>query len=405
MLRAAVLETKGPQLDEAESDPGAWPLDRHYVFGGLFLDHLANRYGVETPPAWMARRAGSFGSIFSRGSGVGDLFGGKSLSQEWKDWIAAERDEALRLQEQLRARPPGLAETTRVCDVAHYTAFPRVSPDGSRIAFLATDEGRRPLGLYVADLHACDPRRIARVDSAHAFAWSPDGRSIVFSQLVLVDNARAFADLYQVEIASGRITRLTRSARLASPDVHPAGRTIAAVQYDSDRSRLVTVDIESGKITPLTEFSTAIAWGPARWSPDGTRLAAVRFTRGASFDLVLLSADGRLLQSLTDDRALEGVPEWDASAPRGVQRLFFTSDRTGVRELYGLELEGDANPRLYVMARVATGLHEVAIVPTRSGSVIRACPALSQVGRRSWPSSHTRMAVISNASRSTAPPG
>ena len=59
-LRAALLETKGPQLDEAEFDPGAWPLDRHYVFGSLFLDHLADRYGAETPPAWMARRAGSF---------------------------------------------------------------------------------------------------------------------------------------------------------------------------------------------------------------------------------------------------------------------------------------------------------------------------------------------------------
>ncbi|MGH9145192.1 MAG: TolB family protein, partial [Vicinamibacterales bacterium] len=363
MLRAALLETKGPQLDEAESDPGAWPLDRHYVFGGLFLDHLANRYGVETPPAWMARRAGSVGSIVSRGAGVGELFGGKSLSEEWKDWIAGERDDALQLRDRLRARPPGLAETTRVCETAHYSAFPRVSPDGSHVAFFAADEGRRPLGLYVANLHACNPRRIARVDSLHAFAWSPDGRSIVFSQLRLVDNARVIADLYRVEIASGRVTRLTRSARLASPDVHPAGRTIVAVQYDNDRSRLVTVDGESGKINPLTEFSTAIAWGPARWSPDGTRLAAVRFTRGASFDLVLLSADGRLLQALTDDRALEGVPEWDASAPDGVRRLFFTSDRTGVRELYGLELEGDTNPRLYVTARVATGLHEVSVIP------------------------------------------
>ena len=128
---------------------------------------------------------GQLRSIVSRGAGVGELFGGKSLSQEWNDWIAAERDEALRLRDRLRTDPPGLAETTRVCDVAHYTAFPRVSPDGSRIAFIATDEGRQPLGLYVADLHACDPRRIARVDSSHAFAWSPDGRSIVLSQLAL----------------------------------------------------------------------------------------------------------------------------------------------------------------------------------------------------------------------------
>jgi len=367
-LRAAVLETNGPKLDEAESDPGAWPIDRHYVFGSLFLDHVADRYGSETPPAWMARRAGSFTSILSRGAAVGELFGGKSLSEEWKDWIASERADALRLRDRLRAESPGLAETVRMCDVAHFTAFPRVSPDGSRIAFLATDEGRRPLGLYVADLPACDARRIARVNSQHAFSWSPDGRFVVFAQLDLVDNAREFGDLYRIEIVSGATRRMTRSARLTSPDVHPDGQRIVAVQYDGDRSRLVTVDVDSGRIAPLTAFSSTIAWGPARWSPDGTRLAAVRFTRGSSLDLVLLSADGQLLQSLTDDRALEGVPEWDASAPAGTRRLFFSSDRTGVRELYCLELDGDANPRLFLVARVATGVHEVAVIPTKRDS-------------------------------------
>lgn len=367
-LRAAVLETEGPKLDEAELDPGAWPIDRHYVFGSLFLDHLADQYGQQTPAAWMARRAGSFGSIVSRGAAVGELFGGKSLSQEWRAWIASERDEALRLREQLRAEPPGIAETRRLCDFAHFTSFPRISPDGSAVAFLTTDEGRKPLGLYIANLPSCDARRLARVNSSHAFSWSPDGRSIVFSQLDLVDNAREFGDLYRIEIASGAITRLTRSARLTSPDVHPSGRTIVAVQYDRDRSRLVTVDVSSGSITPLTEFSTAIAWGPARWSPDGMRLVAVRFTRGASFDLVLLSADGRVIRSLTEDRALEGVPEWDASVPEGIRRLFFTSDRSGVRELYVIELDGDAKPRLYLTARVATGLHDVAVIPKRRTS-------------------------------------
>jgi Tol biopolymer transport system component len=362
-LRAALLETEGPKLDEAEADSSAWPLDRHYVYGSLFLDHLADQYGVETPPAWMSRRGGSFASIVTRGAGVGNLFGGKSLSREWADWIAIERDEALRLQERLRTEPPGLATTRRVCDVAHRTAFPRISPDGSRIAFVTTDEGRRPLGLYVANLETCDARRMARVDSARAFTWSPDSRTIVFSQLSLVDNARMFADLYRIDIASGDITRLTRQARLSSPDLHPSGRTIVAVQYDGDRSRLVTVDAASGSVTPLTGFSAAIAWGPARWSPDGTRLAALRFTRGVSFDLVLLSADGQLLQTLTDDRAIEGTPEWDASAPAGVLRLFFTSDRSGIRELYALELDGSSSQRLYLTARVATGLHEVTVVP------------------------------------------
>jgi hypothetical protein len=143
-MRAAVLETKGPKLDEAEFDPGAWPIDRHYVFGGLFFEHLAERYGAETPPSWMAQRAGSFASIVSRGAGVGERFGGRSLSQEWNLWIASERDEALRLRDRLQAAPPGLASTIRVCDVAHHTAFPRVSPDGSRIAFVA-NQNRVPM--------------------------------------------------------------------------------------------------------------------------------------------------------------------------------------------------------------------------------------------------------------------
>lgn len=363
-LRAWLLETNGPHLDEAEADPGSWPLDRHYLFGSLFLDHLATRYGSDVTPAWMAKRAGSFLSVVSRGAATGDLLGGQSLSQVWTDWIAAERDEAMRLRERLRSVAPGLAQTTRLCDVAHNTSFPRISRDGSRVAFLSTDEGRQPLGLYVADLKACGLRRLARVDGAHALTWTRDGQSVVVSQSMLVDNVRLFGDLIRIDVRSGTRTRLTRAARLSSPDVHPSGRSIVAVQYDAERSRLVNVDAGTGAISPLTRFDADTAWGPARWSPDGTRLVAVRFTRGAAFDLVLLADDGRLIQPLTNDRAIEGVPEWDPSAPDGMRRLFFTSDRTGMRELYSLELEGDANPRLYLTARVATGLHEVTLVPT-----------------------------------------
>ena len=160
-------------------------------------------------------------------------------------------------------------------------------PMGSRIAFIATDEGRRPLGLYVADLDACDPRRLARVDSSHAFAWTPDGRSIVFSQHGLVDNARVIADLYRVEIASGAITRLTRSARLAAPDVHPDGRTIVAVQYDNDRSRLVTVDVASSRITATHRVLDGDCLGPGplvarRHAARGGALHARRLVRSGS---------------------------------------------------------------------------------------------------------------------------
>src|SRR5262249_36158293 len=145
--------------------------------------------------------------------------------------------------------------------------------------------------------------------------------------------------------------------------------TIVAVQYLRERSRLVAVDIESGTVTALTQYAERTQWGAARWSPDGSRLAATRFRRFTSLDLVLLSADGRVLRPLTDDRALEGVPEWDALSPDGIQRLFFTSDRSGIRELYCAELEGDAAVRLYLVARVTTGIHDVTVVSSPNRTV------------------------------------
>jgi hypothetical protein len=172
--------------------------------------------------------------------------------------------------------------------VAHSTSYPRASPDGSRIGFLSTDEGRQPLGLYVADLVEadlqvrlplqCSPRRITRVDSAHAFAWAPDGRSIArrSSRWWIT---RLFGDLFRVDVESGAMTRLTRSARLALR-MCTSGRTIVAVRTN-DRSRLVTVD--AGSESLLTEFS-ATAWGPALVT-GRPALAAMRFTRGVSFDL------------------------------------------------------------------------------------------------------------------------
>jgi hypothetical protein len=56
-LRAALLETRGPRLDEAEFDPGAWPLDRHYVFGSC--SSIISPNGTEwkpRPPGWLDAR-------------------------------------------------------------------------------------------------------------------------------------------------------------------------------------------------------------------------------------------------------------------------------------------------------------------------------------------------------------
>ena len=57
---------------------------------------------------------------------------------------------------------------------------PEISPDGSRLAFVARPRGGGPAGLYVHDLTSGSTRRLEGTDGALTPFWSGDGRSIGF---------------------------------------------------------------------------------------------------------------------------------------------------------------------------------------------------------------------------------
>jgi Tol biopolymer transport system component len=77
------------------------------------------------------------------------------------------------------------------------------SPDGSRIAFTRNAE------IYVVGADGSNIRSVSRLSEVFGVDWSPDGRAVVFSQ----GRGRvAFVDL-----ATGRVTRLTRGPGDQSP--------------------------------------------------------------------------------------------------------------------------------------------------------------------------------------------
>jgi hypothetical protein len=76
------------------------------------------------------------------------------------------------------------------------------------------------------------------------------------------------------------------------------------------------------------------AFDPA-WSPDGKRIAFAAWTQGGRVDLFLLDLETRAARRLTDDRAIDATPRF---APDG-RRLYFSSDRTGIYNIYALDLD------------------------------------------------------------------
>ena len=108
-----------------------------------------------------------------------------------------------------------------------------------------------------------------------------------------------------------------------------------AVQEGGGTNGLVIVELATGDVTPLTERREDTHWAYPRWSPDGERIAVVRWTRPAMMDIVVLDAAGHLVARLTNDRAVDMTPFWTADG----STLLWSSDRTGIPNLFAARVD------------------------------------------------------------------
>jgi Tol biopolymer transport system component len=217
------------------------------------------------------------------------------------------------------------------------------SPTGGRIAF---DGDRR---IEVADVSGGRPRTIGVLRGwmgTGARAWSPDGTRIAFvgeapGQVSLLETADADGSHVVVLARSDPSTCRAVSGPPGGPMCQmfdepawsPDGARIAAVRWTPDaRSRLVRELVVMGSNGPAGGFTLRRAGATAPvWSPDGARISFV-----ARQGLFVMDADGTHVRRLTPFQ-----PANVSWAPDG-SRLAFTG-RCGV---YVVNADGSAPTRL-----------------------------------------------------------
>jgi hypothetical protein len=351
VLRTAVLEGRFESIDQASGPGPVWPGSlRAYVYGSLFLDHLAREHGPEVMRAIVGRTVRAVVPPTLAFDRVGRKATGESFTHAWRAWHRELEERYGRLAEAIRSS--GITQAESLTPGGYLLLHPRAGPDG-RVAFSAVD-GRSASATRILDPATGEVRTLARRNGSGPSAWLPGG-SLLVAQLEVEGRYRLFQDLYRVE-EDGREHRLTRGARLAEPDVAPDGRRVVAVQRGGGRTRLVTYDLETGTLRPLAG-GDAEEWSLPRWAPDGTRIAAGRWRPGGEHDIVVLDTLGRVLQELTRDRAIDGAPAW---SPDGRYVLFW-SDRSGIPNLYAYDLaaqaaaEAEDTVRLRQVTNVLTG--------------------------------------------------
>ena len=210
-----------------------------------------------------------------------------------------------------------------------------LSPDGSRIAYYPGFGNYAAAPIYVLALQpGSAPREIVRRTRIQGLDWTPDGRSVVFSQ---------GRKLHRVPADGGDVETI---AGLAGPVAYPsiASRGSGLVFDHSSRDVniwRVPLDPPGGGAGEAFLASTRLDTS-ARFSPDGAKIVFVS-SRTGSHNVWSANSDGSDAIQLTQfEGAVLGSPDW---SPDG-ESIAFDSDRDGDQNVYVIPASGGDARRL-----------------------------------------------------------
>lgn len=239
------------------------------------------------------------------------------LYQEWKDWVLK------KYQEGKEEENPILKDAL-IC-FGQKAQSPHLSPEGNYIAFVSNKGYSFAFfDLYLFDLSTKKIERIARGVNPY-FSFSPDGDFIVYSKTKFYSARRSFlSDLYQIELSTRRIKRLTYGERASQPSFSPDGEKIIFVKKEGGNSNLYLLNLKQKRTVPLTQNNDGLTQNfSPQFSPDGKKVVFVRSEEGTR-NLYLLNIENKKIHALTKDKFDDRNP---CFFPDG-KTVIFTSTRS-----------------------------------------------------------------------------
>jgi Tol biopolymer transport system component/DNA-binding winged helix-turn-helix (wHTH) protein len=178
-------------------------------------------------------------------------------------------------------------------------SMPRWSPDGTEIAFNATEPGGS-WNIYVISSAGGSAEHLLPSDQGQLDVdWSPDGKSLVFGTTV-----DPTGSIYILDLSSRHVSTLPGSKGLFSPHWSPDGRYISGTISKS--GKLMLFDAVTQSWTKLCDCDV----GYPMWSHDGKYIYFEQFARpGEGYRIVRLPIGDHQIERVAD---VSRVGRWTA---------------------------------------------------------------------------------------------
>lgn len=219
--------------------------------------------------------------------------------------------------------------------------YPRVSPDGQRIAFVSNLDGNPE--IYVMNRDGSEQTRLTFDPSEDRLpAWSPDGRQIIFTSRR--DDGKP--DLHIMDADGSNVRQVARTPMYEGyTSWSPDGRRLAFSAYPDSSSmvwQIYTMNADGTDIRRITN-SSHHEWSPT-WSPDGEWFVFLSQRDSRSNPGVyLMRPDGSDVRLLYNEPGEEWGPSW---TPGGNQVLFTIGRPDGIDEVLSIDIDGNNLRRL-----------------------------------------------------------
>ena len=189
-----------------------------------------------------------------------------------------------------------------------------LSPDGKKIAFISGgDVWVVPVSGGVNPYITGEPERLTRNINAwdnmiNSFCWSGNGKWIAFN--AEPGKSTSSTSIYVIPSGGGNPQKVQVPSHYCGwpsefrLSLSPDGKTLAYasgwVDYNTRTTKIYTIPVNGNEARELTEPGT---WDPA-WSPDGSRIAFVKFSRDNErneyTELLVIPSKGGSPKKLTD---------------------------------------------------------------------------------------------------------